>query len=287
MKKISFLSFLSATVLLFTMGCQKLDRPKLGDYPQDSNPPGGPLKFYVAFDGTSSDPLRNAVDSIKANFPGSNPFSSIDGISGKGMMGADQKAISYVGANDFSGSTSFSISFWEKNTVPGGGNPQFLFSLPSHDYWHQSAMFALVDHDGAGSTTSMATFKLCVQDHWFEFTPTNGQLPGNILNNEWHHIVIVYDEQTSKMTYYVDGHMLSGLNPALTDWKDNGVNHGPVHFNNIYNFVLGGWNKHANLGNGAPTDGWIQSWQGGLDQFRLYGKALTESEVLALYNSKL
>ena len=41
--------------------CQKLTRPALGDYPKDSNPPGGPLKFYAAMDGSS-------VDSIRANF---------------------------------------------------------------------------------------------------------------------------------------------------------------------------------------------------------------------------
>jgi hypothetical protein len=47
-------------------GCQDMDTPELGDYPQDANAPGGPLNFYVAFDGTSSDALMNAVDSIRA-----------------------------------------------------------------------------------------------------------------------------------------------------------------------------------------------------------------------------
>ena len=51
--------------------------------------------------------------------------------------------------------------------------------------------------------------------------------------------------------------------------------------------LLGGWNKHVNLGNGAPEDSWIQSWQGGLDQFRMYGKVLSDSEIMALYNSRL
>jgi len=36
-----------------------MDHPVLGDYPQDANPAGGPLKFYVAFDGTSDDVLKN------------------------------------------------------------------------------------------------------------------------------------------------------------------------------------------------------------------------------------
>ena len=62
--KIKFqLVLLAASVLLVLVSCQKMDRPKLADYPKDANPPGGALKFYAAFDGTTADPLRNAVDS--------------------------------------------------------------------------------------------------------------------------------------------------------------------------------------------------------------------------------
>ncbi len=43
----------------------------------------GPLKFYVAFDGTTSNPLMNAVDSIRAKFPSDNPLASIDGAKRK------------------------------------------------------------------------------------------------------------------------------------------------------------------------------------------------------------
>ncbi len=285
-KNIKYFLF-AAIVVLMAAGCQKMNRPALGDYPKDANPPGGPLKFYVAFDGTTADPLRNAVDSVRANFPSDNPFTSIAGISGKAAQGKDQKAIVFASANDFAGSSSFSVAFWEKNNVPTGGSPQWLFSLPSKDYWHQSALFAMIDHDGAGSTSSLAVFKFAVKDQWFEFTPGNGRMPGNLLNNAWHHMAIAYDATTSKLTYYIDGVALTGLGANLTDVKNGANPRGPVDFKNTYNFVLGGWNKHANLGNGAPGDGWIQSWQGGLDQFRLYSKALSATEVQALFNSKL
>jgi Concanavalin A-like lectin/glucanases superfamily len=278
---------LAVAAFIAVAGCQKIKRPGLGDYPQDSNPPGGPLKFYTAFDGTGPDALRNAVDSIRANFASVNPFTSIPGVTGQAVKGVTQKALKYASANDFAGASSFTVAFWEKNTVPTGGSPQFLFSLPSKDYWHQSALFAMIDHDGAGSTSSQAVFKFAIQDQWFEFTPGNGRMPGNLLNNAWHHIALVYDETTSKITYYIDGVALTGLSSNLTDVKNGGAPRGPAGFKNTYNFVLGGWNKHADLGNGAPTDGWIESWQGGLDQFRLYGKALSASEVQALYNSKL
>jgi len=280
------ISLLLVMGVIAVVACKKLDRPPLADYPKDANPPGGPLKFYTAFDGTTSDPLMNGVDSIRANFPASNPLTQIDGINGKGVKGVDQKAILYPSANDFAKATSFTISFWEKNSVPGGGSPQFVFSLASKDYWHQSGLFMLVDHDGAGSTVDSAAVSFVIQDNWF-VTHNQEKLPGHLLNGAWHHIAVSYDETNSLITYYVDGVKASNVSAASSTWKDGTNPHGKVVFTNVYNLVVGGWNKHGNLGNGAPTDSWIQSWQGGLDQFRMYGKVLTASEVQALFNSKL
>jgi hypothetical protein len=55
--KIAKYSLLVFAIGLIATGCKKLDRPPLGDYPKDANPPGGPLKFYAAFDGTTTNPL--------------------------------------------------------------------------------------------------------------------------------------------------------------------------------------------------------------------------------------
>jgi hypothetical protein len=283
--KIARIAIFALALIIIFAGCKKLARPALADYPKDANPPGVPLKFYVAFDGTTSNPLMNGVDSIKADFPSSNPLSIIDGIRGKGAGGVSQKAMLYAGANDFDKSTSFTVAFWEKNGVPTGGSPQFVFSLASKDYWHQSGLFMLVDHDGAGSTVDSAAVSFVIQDTWF-VTHDKEKLPGHLLNGQWHHIAISYDEKNSKITYYVDGNKATNVSDANSVWGYGGPLHGAVHFANDYGFVLGGWNKHANLGNGAPTDDWIQSWQGGLDQFRLYNYAMSQSDVQALYNGK-
>jgi len=53
-------------LFIASSSCKKLNRPALGDYPADADPrfplyPGGPLKFYAAFNGISSNPLMNAV----------------------------------------------------------------------------------------------------------------------------------------------------------------------------------------------------------------------------------
>src|SRR5438046_2602657 len=93
-------------MVLIGASCQKMSRPALADFPADANPPGGPLKFYVAFDGTTTDPLFNAVDSIRANFPSDNPLTSTDGVEGKAIQGDGNKALKYTAANDFKAATS-------------------------------------------------------------------------------------------------------------------------------------------------------------------------------------
>lgn len=261
-------------VILFA-SCQKLDRPALGDYPKDANPPGGPLKFYTAFDGST-------VDSIRATFSQGNPLTfTPNGISGQALQGADGKALKYPSANDFWKSNSFSIAWWMKS-APHADGAQFLFSMPSKDYWHNSAMFLLIESQ-ALSTPTAATVKFTMHDQWFEFTGAN-RMP-NILNGQWNHVVIVYDETTSKLSYYINGSQLTGLPANLTDVKKSGNPRGPAAFKNIQNFIVSGFGKHVSID--GPTDAWVKSYTGQLDQFRLYGKALTAAEVTALYNSKL
>ena len=256
--------------------CKKLDRPKLGDYPKDANAPGGPLKFYVAFDGTTSNPLMNAVDSIRANFPSVNPLASVDGIKGKAVQGNGTQAIKYPSANDFKGSTSCTISLWVNNTV--NPNTELYFSLASKDYWHQSAAFLLVEH----ATVDSCTFKFALEDHWVEYTNKSFKRP--LFNGQWHHLAFTYDETTSKLKVYFDGQEVP--TPGTSgDFKDNGAPLGKLNLASATSLVLGGWNKHAGLD--GPGDSWISAFTGKMDQFRLYGKALTATEVLALFNSKL
>jgi hypothetical protein len=102
-------------------------------------------------------------------------------------------------------------------------------------------------------------------------------------------LAFVYDQATSKITYYVDGAALTGLDPVLTDVKNGSNPRGALKLTdangNSGSFVVGGWNKQ--VGMEGPTDSWIQGFNGGMDQFRLYNKVLSASEIAALYSSKL
>jgi hypothetical protein len=254
------------------LSCQKISRPPLGDYTKDANPPGGPLKFYAAFDGASSDKLMNAVDSVRATFPSDNPLTSIAGITGKGIQANGTKAIKYPSANDFKGVTSCTISMWLNNAV--NANTELLFSLASKDYWHESAAFLLVEH----ATPTKCQLKFALQDHWVEYID-NFNKP--LFDGNWHHLAFTYDETSSTVKVYYDGTEV----PLPAGAAGNFAGLGKLNLKNATNLVVGGWNKHAGLS--GPTDSWISGFTGKMDQFRLYGKTLSASEVLALYNSKL
>lgn len=269
------LCLISIAVIIAGVGCQKMDRPGLGDYPKDKDPhfplyPGGPLKFYTAFDGTSTDKLMNAVDSVRANFPSENPLVSVNGISGKAIQGDGVKAIKFPNANDFSGVTSCTITMWVSNNV--NPNTEFLFSLVSKDYWHESAAFLLVEH----ATPTKCQLKFALQDHWVEYID-NFDKP--LFDGNWHHLAFAYDQTTSILKVYFDGAEVP------TPGTSGNLGLGALNLKSATNLVLAGWNKNADIS--GPTDGWISGFSGKIDQFRLYGKALTASEVLALYNSKL
>jgi hypothetical protein len=269
---------LALSLVIFLGACQKMDKPALGDYPKDAAPPGGPLKFYVAFDGSTTDPLRNAVDSVRANFANSNSLTSIVGTSGKGAAGNGSQYAKYAKPNDFAGTAqSFTISFWEKRNGMPVGEAEFPFAVSSSNgHWAGTAMMLLFDHAGAGATNDLAVMKMVivdknVNDTWLTWEGGN-KVPG-IQNNNWHHLAFVYDAATSKLTLYVDG----VANANVPQWGTHGgIN---LDASKITGIQIGGRPKE--------DLGWGRSWTGGLDQFRMYNKALSAAEVQALFNSKL
>lgn len=278
MKKIKiFTSVIAAMVVLAS--CQKMDRPALGSYLTDANPATGPLRFYVSFNGTATDAKAGAMDSIQFTKPVSNTMTfAASGVNGtRGATGDGSQFIQYGKPNNFANwAESFSVSFWEKRNGMPNGEAEFPFSLSSSNgHWAGTSLMCLFDHAGAGATNSLAVIKVVIVDRnmndtWLAWEGGN-KVPG-IQDNAWHHLVFVYDAATSKLTLYVDG----VANANVPQWGS----HGKVMFDydKVKSFQIGGRPKE--------DLGWGRSWTGGLDQFRLYTKALTAAEVQALYSSK-
>jgi len=286
-----FLLFLLLVIGIGINSCQKMSRPVLGDYPKDvAVTPTTELRFYVPFDSTSPDDKQINIrfkDSI-SKYPSFFPDKSITvatGIHGTAVQLSQGNALKYISANDFAATAkSFTLAFWLKSPEVPHSNPQFVMSLVDKDYWHNSGMFVLFDHDGAGSTADSAAVSFVVKDDWYVFH-NKDRIP-KIYDQQWHQLVFSYDQTTSKLTTYVDGQALTGLSTDATG-PSGSLLSGPLNLTptSVSNLIVGGWNKHAAIE--GPTDSWIDNFPGRIDQFRLYNKALSASDVLALFNAKL
>ena len=102
---------LAVLVIASVAGCQKMEQPATSDYPVDTNPPGGPLKFYAAFD-------ERSVDSIRAVFGVDKNVSFVDGVSGKAVSADATGYVTFPSTNDFNAASSFTVAFWLKKTRP-------------------------------------------------------------------------------------------------------------------------------------------------------------------------
>ncbi|MEI9806523.1 MAG: LamG domain-containing protein [Bacteroidota bacterium] len=266
-------------VSLAVLSCQKMDKPALGDYPEDHTvSPTTNLRFFASFDSTTAEDRQINVrfkDSI-SGYPSFFPDNSITvtpGVHGTAYKGNADKNLTYLNANDFAKSTSFSVAYWMKHDGVNAVDAEFIMSSPStQGHWSNAGILLIVDNAGAGSTVAAAVMKLMVAevgngDHWFELTGAS-RMP-NVLDNQWHHIAWAYDETTSDMTIYRDGVLWS-----TQSWAGHGAIH--LDYTKFSSFYLGG-----------KTTDWGKAFNGSLDQFRLYNKALTAAEVMALFTNKI
>lgn len=276
----SYNNFLMLLAIVATIAsCQKMDRPELGDFDEDviANPTT-PLRFYVNFDSTSESDkqvnirFKDSISSYPSFFPDAS-LGVIPGVRGTAYKGNKEKNLTYVNANDFAESTSFTVAFWMKHDGAPAGDAEFFMSFPSSQgHWSNSGMLLILDHTGAGTTASLAVIKFMVTevgngDHWFELTGAN-RMP-DILDNQWHHLAFVYDEATSEMKFYRDGQLWS-----TQTW----AGHGAIEFDHT---------KFGAFYLGGKTTDWGKNFNGGLDQFRLYNTALSAADIAALFNNKL
>lgn len=267
-------------IAVVATSCQKMDKPELGNYPVDANPPNGPLKFYVAFDGTTTNPLMNAVDSIRANFPSDNPFTTVDGIKGKGVTGVNQKFIKYPSFNSWASSSSFTISIWYKKDGQtknnnGTNGPEYLLSMKAVNNFHWSNAVGFVFLEGNNTACAIKTmFVSNAGDAWF--TWEGGQSIAGLCDNNWHHLVLTYDETNSQVKLYIDGVQ----NPNVKTWGGHGALN--LATSKISEFRIG-----AGPSTSYASDDWLAcTFKGSLDQLRMYSTVLTQAEIQALFTAK-
>jgi len=257
--------------------CKKTDRPALGDYPKDSNPPGGPLKFYASFEAEKA---GFVFDSIKANFGSPTDASIVDGgVTGKAFQGTNNGFIVFPSANDFANSTSFTVSFWIKTTLAQKDNVNadgILTLASANNFWGNMTWYA--DHTTGGNSDSMD-----LKVHWANGSGDNWDYAGytgnarwpGMYDGNWHDVVFVYDANSKTATLYKDG--------VQFDQKTNET----IQFDGAASsLIVGGFEQAANIQGDYADNTWMSGFPGLIDNIRLYGEALSPSDVQALYANK-
>ncbi len=280
-------------VVIFIFGsCQKLYRPALGDYLKDPDPPPyNALKGFWAFEDNVTDQGENDLDGTASN------LSYVTGINGKAVqVGAGGYLLcktigettvhpnGFVGypADTLASLKSFSVSFWMKGVGPVQGGAQGIFSLSNkNQFWGNLDVFLENYNSGDDAFFKVHLFnkngtgtgETWIADNAMKFT---GVL------NKWTHVVFTYDAATSVFKSYIDGNVANQRN--LTS---GGNPYGDVEFKDFNGLVIGSFQFQTNptLSNHGP-EAWAKSFNGALDQFRLYNKALSAAEVTDLFVNK-
>jgi len=103
--------------------------------------------------------------------------------------------------------------------------------------------------------------------------------------NKWMHLVFQYDATTSKFMVYKDGVKVEF--PAAVENRyanDQQEPLGDLNFVNADVLNIGAWRPKTDS---QATDEWMGWFMGNLDELRVYDKALSATEVKALYDAEV
>ena len=216
-------------------------------------------------------------------------------ISGAGSFAVGRRGNAYKGSNtagylEFNVATTnlfkdlkeYTYAAWIKTPAPTGGAAS-AFSLNGGDANMGNFNMVIESQSNADSLALKpylynSTTDWKGQDLW-TWKKTNS-------TDKWIHVVSTYNKTTSEMSLYVNGLKVNsgikyagavpvtGLQPLL----------GALTFTDMTKFYIGAWGK---LALGTATDSWMVYYPGMIDEIRIYNKALTDVEVLALFNAEI
>lgn len=287
-------SLVGLATLLILPSCQKMDRPELGEIIQDPEPPAyNPLKSFWAFEENADDAGENDLTAITED------ISYVEGVNGKAIKFGPNgyfllKAVGdtvrfpnefvSLPADTLANPGSLTLSFWMNGTGPVQNGAQGVFSISNgKEFWSNFDMFLENYSNEADPSEAFIKF------HMFNANAPSGQTEQwneikvpNVLN-KWTHIAITYDAATSQLSLYADGQPTALANKALADG-----NYGPLKYNDFNGFVIGThqFMTTPSLTTNHGKEDWAKPFNGAIDQFRLYNKALSADEVNQLFTSK-
>ncbi len=290
MKKQSFITLFSAATLSVAL----LNLQSCTKEPTD-DPGGNTNTGYTSSDDIAKEDLlakfsfENSMDDEKGNITNVSTNSITYGTGAKGscFTGSMDGYAHYESVSDeIKGLQNVTIATWVKTSNHADGAESW-FQILNDSNWIGNLF---VIQESGSETTDSVRIKFTMskwdapawKEQWVDLNGDNRIVIGN---NEWHHFAVTYDAVASKCAFYIDGKEVMMPENVSNRYGDDPANGGgplgPLQFENANRFVFGCYNQ--NLPGGSP-DAWMKHFDGSLDEFRIYGKALAASDVEFLYN---
>ena len=239
------------------------------------------LVAYFPFDGNATEKIANLTPTQQ---PG---VTYVAGRRGQAYQGADQAHLLYTipDGSKLKTLTSFSLAMWLKSPLVTGDPEPTIFEIgKSDDLFWGNLKFALNRLSATADSLQLKTFFLKSDATTWKGQHISYSNPSFQIN-KWMHIVVQYDVTTSKFMIYKDGVKVNI--PANIENRidgENGPALGPLAFENVDKLNFGAWRTKSE---GGLSDAWMGWYLGNIDEFRVYDKALTATEVKALYDAEV
>lgn len=223
--------------------------------------PTDSLVLYLPFNGNAIDESGNGYNGVvngatlvKDRFWQNNSAYYFDGVD------------DYINLSDYVSNFNFgqpaTFSFWIKTLHD---NSRTIFSLTDGIDGGNRVLFIIGNNSTGTMTDEIATVAYINSSEYYIAGVTSSDR-SILFDNDWHHIVYVFDGVETKIT--IDNVLYS----LTCNYGVNNGNYGNVI--NASNFILG-----------AKFEASLTGFHNGyLDDVRIYNKVLTSNEIEALYN---
>jgi hypothetical protein len=221
------------------------------------------LVGYWAFDGS-------LIDSVSGQSATSTGTSFGTGTKKQALQtGASGYALFTPGAA-ITGLHSYTISYWVNAPVNSNGIAGTVNLSNNSGFWANIDQFF-----ENGSSATAATFKVHLtngngKEHWLVKT----DIPGAF--NKWTFLATSFDSASKTFKFYVNGaEVASEVDAAFGDLQF--ANSGKLVFGTVQFMTT------PSLTSSHGAEGWAGFLNGLMDEVKIYKKALTADEILALY----
>ncbi len=238
------------------------------------------LIAYFPFDGNATESIASLTPTVQTG------VTYVAGRRGQAYQGADLAHLRYAlpAASKMKTLTSFSVALWFKSPlVTGDPEPIFFQIGKSDDLFWGNLTLALNRLNATADSLLFKAFFLKTGVQWSGQHVSYGNKAFTI--NSWMHLIFEYDATTSKYKIYKNGVKVV-TNTGVEDRKSGEAGNplGALAFQNADVINIGAWRPKTE---GTATDSWMGWFKGNLDELRVYDKALSDAEALALFEAEV